>query len=327
METINPDSNLIRSPLFETIRNYLLDATKKKKHLNLFVPYIKTTILEKLLQSISAKTVIVTSWKLEDLLNGSSELQLYQYCKDHGIALYVNNSIHLKVYSGEFDDLILATGNISERGLFPNGNYEGASLIRNISNEDRLYFAKIKQESIYVNDSVYDTLLNWHNSQQKPPNIEDRFDDIIKPNIRKDFLISALPMTKDIKILEEAYLQINKGLSASDDPETRESIFHDLTNYHIPLKLTQNEFRKILRDSFFSHPFIKKINEFIDPEAYFGRIKEWIQNNCTDVPVPSRRELTGNVQVLLEWFEKLSDGKYIVDIPGEHSQRIRRVMI
>ena len=54
-------------------------------------------------------------------------------------------------------------------------------------------------------------------------------------------------------------------------------------------------------------------------------MKEWVQDNCTDVPVPSRRELTGNVQVLLEWFVALGDGRYVVDVPGAHSQRIRKL--
>ena len=94
-----------------------------------------------------------------------------------------------------------------------------------------------------------------------------------------------------------------------------------MANYEIELGLTKEEFTEKLKIQFFAHPFTKKIEEFIDPEAYFGRIKEWVQNNCTDVPVPSRRELTGNVQVLYDWLVKLSDGKYAVDRPN-HSERI-----
>ena len=89
--------------------------------------------------------------------------------------------------------------------------------------------------------------------------------------------------------------------------------------------LTKDEFMRELASKFFGHPFIQRIDEFIAPEAYFGRIKEWVQDNCTDVPVPSRRELTGNVQVLLEWFENLGNGRYVIDIPGARSQRIRKV--
>ena len=42
--------------------------------------------------------------------------------------------------------------------------------------------------------------------------------------------------------------------------------------------------------SFFTHPFIIKIDEFIEHGAHFGAIKEWIQKNCVDVPVPTRRD-------------------------------------
>ena len=43
------------------------------------------------------------------------------------------------------------------------------------------------------------------------------------------------------------------------------------------------------------------------------------------MPLPRRWELTENVQTLYDWFEKLGDGKYVVDIPGAHSQRIRKI--
>ena len=35
--------------------------------------------------------------------------------------------------------------------------------------------------------------------------------------------------------------------------------------------------------------------------------------------------MTENVQALYDWFEKLGDGKYIIDVPREHSQRIRKI--
>jgi len=291
----------------------------------LYVPYIKTAILEKLLKDVTAKVIIITTWKTEDLLSGSSELKLYPFCKSNRITLYINNSIHLKIYSGDFDDMILSTSNISERGLMPDGNYECATLITKLTNKDRLYFAEIKRNSQHVDEKMYLQLLEWYEKQEKKPEGEDRFKEIIGSMKHDDFLISSLPMTRSVEILEEVYMKINEGLEADNDKEIRDSVFHDLANYRIPLKMSREQFRKLLKESFFLHPFIKKIDEFIAPEAYFGRIKEWIQKNCTDVPVPSRRELTGNVQVLLEWFEKLGDGKYEVDIPGEYSQRIRRV--
>lgn len=294
----------------------------------LFVPYIKTTVLKKLVDDLDSKIVIVTTWKTIDLLSGISELDLYPFCKTRRITLYINNKIHLKIYSSNLDNMILSTANISERGLedIPNANFECATYIDNLSNEDRLYFAQIQKNARHVNEELYQSLLKWYNDQEWKMSVIDEFDKIVSPIERDDFLISSLPMSKDVETLEEAYFRINQGLPASADNEIRDCAFHDLANYKLSPGLSREEFRKQLKNSFFSHPFIKRINELIVPEVYFGKLKEWVQANCTDVPVPSRRELTGNVQVLLKWFEILGDGKYVVDVPGSHSQRLRKTV-
>ena len=318
------ENKLLESPLFEKIKDYL-EKIGLDNQIFLYVPYIKTKILEKLISEIGKKITIITSWHPNDLLTGSSELEIYNFCKENDITLYVNNKIHLKVYSNNLESAIISSGNISQNGLMPNGNYEIASLIEKISNEDRLYFEKIRNEAILVTDEIHHQLKKWYDNQQKEIPKEIRLEEIISITQKDNFLISALPMTKDVNLLVEGYEKITKGLDPSDDYEISACIFHDLANYGIEQGLTKDEFLKKLKIQFFTHPFIQKINEFITPEAYFGRIKEWIQDNCTDVPVPSRRELTGNVQVLYEWFEQLGEGEYVIDVPGSHSQRITNV--
>ena len=131
-------------------------------------------------------------------------------------------------------------------------------------------------------------------------------------------------MTRNVDDLIKGYENINSELKPSENDETSNCIYHDLTNYHIESGLSQEEFLKKLKIQFFSHQFIKKIDELINPEAYFGRVKEWVQKNCTTVPLPRRWELTENVQTLYDWFVKLDDGKYVVDAPN-YSQRIQKI--
>lgn len=315
--------NLIHNPLFEDIKDYL-NSSEDYDTVYLIVPYIKTTILKKLIDEITCKIVIITNWETQNLLAGSSELELYPFCKKQNITLYINKKIHLKVYSIGLESAILATGNISQRGLLPEGNYECGVFVEKLSNNDVLTFEKIRNEAILMSDKIYEKLLEWYKKQPKEQTKQNEFDKIMTLPVKDHFLISALPMTRDVFELVEEYEKMNLGLELSCDQETRSCIFHDLANYNIELGLSKEDFLKILKINFFLHPFIQKIDEFISPEAYFGSIKEWIQNNCTDVPIPSRRELTGNVQVLYDWFEKLGDRKYVVDVPGAHSQRIRK---
>ena len=280
-------------------------------------------MLESLLEGIPNKTVIVTTWEPIDIQSGSSELSLYLFCQNHGIALYVSSGLHLKVYSVGLASAILATGNVSRRGLLPDGNYEAATRLDNLTVGDRLYFETIRKNARLVDENMYDALHEWHDankSSERYPSL----DEIVPKPRSDDFLISALPMTKTVELLAECYARISAGGAPSDDEEASACAYHDLANYGIATGLTADVFMKTLAVKFFLHPFIRKIDEFISPEAYFGSIKEWIQNNCTDVPVPSRRELTGNVQVLLEWFVVLGNGSYAVDVPRKRSQRISK---
>lgn len=317
-------ARLYRSPLFEHVREYLLDAPARET-IFLFAPYIQAGVLARLLDDIQNRTVIVTTWEPADLLSGSSDLAVYPYCRERGVALYVSEMMHLKVYSVGLNSAIIATGNVSRRGLMPEGNYEAAVAVEHLTNEDRLFFETIRANARLVDDSMYSELQTWvehnHLDAPKPPALNDL---ISAPN-RDDFLVSALPMTHSVDALAAGYARIRAGCDPADDQDVSACIFHDLANYAIPPDLSDSEFRRVLSARFFAHPFIRRMDEFITPEAYFGRIKEWIQNNCTDVPVPSRRELTGNVQVLYDWFASLGSGRYVVDRP-RHSQRLRKVL-
>lgn len=322
---MNNLTELFHNPLFERIREYFVQHSYKDGTIFLFVPYIKTTVLDKLLNGMRNNIVVVTTWNPWDILTGSSDLSLYPYCKERRIALYVSEDMHLKVYSVGLESAILATGNVSNRGLMPGGNYEAGIMVKHLTASDRLFFEKIRRDARLVNDTLHENLKKWiENSEVSLPE-RTTLNDIIPVSMHDDFLTSALPMTRSVDDLIRGYVRIASGMDPSNDSETSACIFHDLANYKIDVGLTEEEFLNELTIKFFAHPFVKKIDKFIAPDAYFGRIKEWIQSNCTDVPLPSRRKLTGNVQVLLEWFVKLGNGTYCVDVPGSHSQRIYKV--
>lgn len=317
--------NIIQSPLFDEIRTYITQ-TNEKDQIFLYVPYIQTKILSKLVENLDNKITIITTWEPNDLLTGSSELELFPFCKQNKMTLYINNKIHLKVYSVGNESAIIASGNISHSGLMPGGNFECGAFIEKLSSSNRLYFEKMRNSANLVDDKFYQSLLEWYEKQSKETPKQIKLEDIITISVRENFLISALPMTKDVDDLVNGYEKITSGSEPSDDSEISACIYHDLVNYGIDPGLTKEEFLKKLKIQFFAHPFIQKIDEFIvNNEAFFGRIKEWVQTNCTDVPVPRAWELTGNVQTLYDWFEKLGNGEYVIDVPRSHSQRITKV--
>ena len=315
---------MLHAPLFDAIRGYFTEHDTGDKTIFVFAPYIRTKVLARLLDGLRSRAVVVTTWEPADILSGSSDLDLYPFCQQCGISLYVSEKLHLKVYSANLDGAILATGNVSHSGLMPGGNYEAGTMLERLDNADRLYLETIRRRARLVDDATYKKFVEWRDTNRIEPPRRTAMGDIISP-LADSFLTSALPMTRSVDDLLSGYRRMSSDRAPSDDTETAACIFHDLANYGIGTGLSEAEFLRELKSKFFDHPFIQKIDVLIMQEAYFGRIKAWIQANCTDVPVPSRRELTGNVQVLLEWFVALGDGRYAVDVPGARSQRIRKI--
>ena len=91
---------MLQNPLFDKIRNYLEEASGTRKIVYVIAPYVKASVLERLLENVDARIVVITSWKAEDLAHGASDVEV---CERFGARLYVNNTIHL-IYSIDFDD-------------------------------------------------------------------------------------------------------------------------------------------------------------------------------------------------------------------------------
>lgn len=291
------------------------------KNLFVFVPYIKLEPLKELIGSTKC-TAIVVRWETKDLILGSSDLEVYTFCKDNNIALYRNPRLHLKAFIDDYKKCILGSPNISSRALnIPQSNrynYELATTVESLSIDDRLYFSVILNESILITDSIYDQI------KQQLPKKKEEFPEetdfelmITAPD--KDFLISSLPMTYNVKTL----LRISETRETVTEVELN-CAMHDLALYNLPLGLPAEELKEKLKIAFFEHPFIKAFLKNLEEnrEIYFGTAKDWIHKNCTDVPTPRKWEIKENIQILYRWIVDLGDGKYKVDVPGAHSERL-----
>ena len=312
---------MLHSPLFEEIRNYLKTADENQQ-IFLYVPYIKTKTLSKLIDGIKNVTII-TTWHMRDLVFGSSEVELYQFCKDHNYTLYVNNKIHLKVYSIALDSAIVASGNISQGGL-EGGNDECGILVKELSVSDRTFLEEIKNNATLIDEDQYERHLERSEEILKENDTVD-YDDLITDTKKEYFLRSELPMTRFVNDLLQGYGDIQEGRVAQGNEESDACIKHDLKTYQIESNLSQYELRKKLKLRFFAHPFTKKIDELIEEGAYWGAVRRWVRDHCKDVPLPRLWDLTENTQTLYHWFVQLGEGEYVVDVPGARSERISKI--
>lgn len=318
----------------ENLKGELISFLSNKKNITIFSPYIKVSTLKKLLDSpgLNCEQIIVR-WVPKDLAMGSSDLEVYNLCKKYDIALFMNNRIHLKLFTNNFKDALLGSANISERAISDKTktfNYEICAYIASIDRKDRLYLNKIINESILITDEIYEII-----KAQIPdiaPDINNKtFELPGTHNEKSDFLISKLPMIESPELLWKLY---SREIEV-DSLEQENCFCHDVILYGVKAD-NERYFYESLANSFFELPFIKSFLAEVDNAQrttrngevraglQFGSVKNWFSNNTTSVPSPRPFELTSNVQILYTWIESLSNGKYTVSIPGSYSQVIKK---
>lgn len=307
------NSNSIKEQYFAFIRN---------RNIEIFCPFITYSILEKIIDHSNSISRIETRWRLSDFADGFADLKIYELCKENNIHFYINPRVHLKATINESGFVFLSSANITEKGLNYNQgdryNYELSSIEKVTKNKEMIYFESIVQDSIFVNDDIFEDI------KEKVELLENG---IVKDvdefgfNYGKDYYISQLPQTYNPEILYSYY---DDQLDMKFENLDYQRAIHDLSIYQVEQNLTREDFYTALRSAFLKHPFIVGLLAEVEKNGfiYFGRVKEWIHNNCLDVPVPKRRELTETVQVLYKWIEVLGGQTYIIDRP-HHSQRIR----
>jgi hypothetical protein len=301
----------------------LQEFLERSGDLFIFVPYVKLDALRYLLAKRNNCRAIFVRWETKDLISGASDLEIYSFCKEKGISLFRNKRLHLKAFISNYESCFLSSSNISGRALnlpaTQNYNYELATIVDNLTIEDRLYFSIIEQESTLVTDNIYNQFAEQLPAKRTEFPNESEFDiKVVSPD--KDFLISSLPLTRNVDKLYHVY----ESMSFQNETDLN-CITHDLALYNLQFGLPIIDFKIALQTAFFAHPFIraflKKVHE--RNEIYFGEAKSWIQENCSNVPLPRRWELTENTQILYSWIEKLSNGEYAVDKPN-YSERLYR---
>lgn len=296
----------------------LLDFFSESDNVQIYSAYIKYDALRELIGSNLDKIESVcVRWEPKDLIQGSSDIEIYPFLKRHNIPLYINRRIHLKAYIDNYHYCYVGSNNISERALAKDGaslvyNYEVGCFVAELSIDDRLYFNHILNEATLVDDKLFGAIKSYV-ERNTSANITSLDYDFPIKNSNKDFLISALPLCESVSQLIDIYCN-PKHHSRVDV----ECMLHDIALYNIPLSVNREEFILLLKKEFFAHPFAKALIKHLTfkKRLFFGEVKQWIQDNCTNVPTPRRWVLTRNVQVLFSWIYELGDGKYSRNRPN-----------
>ncbi len=279
-------------------------------HLHIVSAYCKVDAIRFIEETIKLKTLckkLMVRFSFNDIVSGASDLAVYEYCKEHGWAMYVRFDLHAKTYIFDKVRGIIGSANLTSKGigLANNSNYEIAELTT-ISSEEMQKVETLFENSIRMNDSIYERMCKC---------ISERIIDDAQPsgnwnqdilrlfNPKVDVLFTyEFPNCSSLGNLKEDSLEF-LGLTSGWDINIIKSAFM-MSNVYIWLK--------------------NKLKAMPNKEIYFGELSAALHEIIINDPKPYRKEVKDLLGNLLSWITELNIDDILIDRP-RYSQRIRYV--
>ncbi len=294
--------NLVWNPTYDYVQQQLRSGEELRM---IVAPFIRKEALLALVEECETPETlsVITRWTEQDIVSGISDLDIYPLLQDRGIALYLNQTIHLKLLVFASNWAFVTSGNITGKGMGltePHNLEVGCRA--ELRREDWQSIYQLLGSSFRVDDDIYHKAIAYRDANYKPLNAVPSLN--LTPEQNQQFSILSLPAMGSPSELHALYAS-NESIPAGNVA----TYMHDITLYNVPPGLKEGAFHTCLHDSFKSQRFIQTIVSLIKTagSARFGLVNEWLQTNCSDKPTPYRWELKPATRRLYNWLEHFYD--------------------
>ena len=293
---------LFSNEIYAAICNELSSAEESVQILS---AYGKTnaiaSIIDKVKPSVEKKRIMLR-FRLDDLVKGSTDFEVIDFCRNLGWIVYVRFDLHAKTYVVDNKRGIIGSANATNSGLAltRTPNYEMAALV-DIEEKDIDKINDLFNDALLVDDDLWIELNSEYTKikQQEPTatsfqwskSVTDKF----KPHIRTLF---SYEFPEKEHYSPGEYIQ-----------------FLDL-NYTGEKEQLKNSFR-------WSTAYLWLLDQLIEKngEIYFGELSSKLHNALVTDPKPYRKDVKVLLSNLLQMIVALDMSEVGVDRPN-HSQRI-----
>lgn len=240
-----------------------------------------------------------------DIINGATDLDLYEYCKLNGWELYIRFDLHAKTYIFDKKRYILGSGNLTSRGL-------GLNCLRNYELAD---FSQIEGDDLKKINSLFSSAIL----------MTDELFSLMKNDI-ENFSESSVVATKSLnwnKYITDKFVPDTSVLFTYDFPKMS-APSSDVNEYEF-LELSGSADKETIKQEFrWSKAFLwlyKTVNEKENKECYFGELTQKLHTALINDPKPYRKEVKDLLANLLGWIEYFDFEEIKIDRPN-YSQRV-----
>jgi hypothetical protein len=258
---------------------------------------------------------ILSRWKPNDLLSGSSDLSAYELASKYKIPFYIKQNFHGKVYEIKPLGLLVGSANLTNSGfqLKGSGNDEVCVALKNTI-ENTLFVDNLFNTSILITDILFSKIFD-DLSNMTPIEVPDYK--------WSNLLINDITYGNSDKFLIDDMLHSNGhgfllGIENSDI-----DILHDLSLLGCNNSSTNIEIETAFLNSV-SYKWLQETLSKNNNEMRYGSLTSVLHSSLLDEARPYRQDVKKLLSNLLSWCEVYAINKIQIARP-RHSQMIKLI--
>ncbi len=298
-------SILISQEILHCIKEELLQSRQSFTAISAYCKLPLVTYFDNCISDRSLKKRIIVRMRMSDILDGSTDLSIYPFCKEHGWELYFKLDLHGKTYI--FDGLkgIVGSANATYSGMNMNGhgNYEMATLVE-LEQSDRAKIDQLFQSSVRMTDDILEQMQEalGGTAVSLQDTVDKRWPNAITSLFSPDYSVlftEEFPPfpTPDFDLIETCNFL---GCRPSAEMASQCAAFKEMRCFKWLIYLLSQQ------DS---------------NEMYFGAITASLHNSLLNEPKPYRKDVKVLLANLLKWIHYYGCKEIVVDQPN-YSQRV-----
>lgn len=243
-------------------------AGRARSELLLVAPYIKAAALARVLGACDphAAVKVVTRWRIDEIVLGVSDLEVWPMLRDRGGQLWLHPSLHAKYYRADVGDVLLGSANLTDTALGwrPDPNLEILLPAPDADAAHAAFEQALWAQARPVNDALHAAFVRALDAFPKPPRVAAATPE--PPGVFGDWR----PQLRFPADLWPAYAGEVERLTRA----AQETAALDLAAFAPPPGLERRAFEVWIGLQLRQHPEMQAIEALLDRSRRFGEVRD-----------------------------------------------------
>lgn len=267
--------------------------------------FVKVEALRKIDFVLKDKSILkklLVRFRKEDIQYGSTDLELYRYCKENGWDLYINLDLHSKIFVFDKSQYVIGSANVTLSGLGIAKNSNIETVCKGfVTQEEYSKIIMFFENSSLLTQKLYnlmeEQIIDSHEQRKNDSWNSEILNLTFKPPLQlwvSEMIFSSSPY--DMNSTDRALLNMTLDESANI---------------------------LIVKSKFISSKCYRWLIASFDSEIYFGELSYKLHNAIIDNPSPYRKDIKILLKNMLNWISELEIEEIKIDRPN-YSQRLKK---